>query len=302
MSKRKKKEIFINLNNYNKKKYLKKDKSYLKPIDDISNYLKKEKLNKYFKYFLVHGSLADKKYIKGWSDVDTFVVIKDRILKSKKKILFLKKKIKYLYKFFFKICPLQHHGLIIFSEHDINNYSNFFLPVEAIKKNINLLDNKKNIKITILKEENNFLLEDLKDRMKLLISAKKSGTYKHHPLNGRYLQFPLKKGRNQMYQLFCHLGYMNTLPAYYLSCLGKSTNKSISFKIFNKIFKDKKIKKLMKKSQLVRTLWQKNQNGIKNSFIIPGWIIDILGKSYLDECILIFKHIIKQIKLENEKK
>jgi hypothetical protein len=176
------------------------------------------------------------------------------------------------------------------------------MPVEAIKKNINLLDNKKNIKITILKGKNNFLLEDIKNRMKLLIAAKKSGIYKHHPLNGKYLQFPLKMGRNQMYQLFCHLGYMNTLPAYYLSCIGKSVNKSTSFKIFNKIFKDKKIKKLMKKSQLVRTLWQKNQNGIKNNFTIAKWVTDILGKNYLDECILIFKHIIKQIKLENEKK
>lgn len=140
----KKKSISISLKIYTKKDYQKGDKIYLKPIDEIHKFLKYEKLNKYFKYFLIHGSLADKKYIKGWSDVDTFVVIKDSILKSNKQLLHLKKKIKLLYKFFFQICPLQHHGLIIFTESDLENYSNNYLPYKALSNNINLLDKKKN--------------------------------------------------------------------------------------------------------------------------------------------------------------
>ena len=109
----KKKTITINLTTYKKK--ITRNSDYLKPLDDLQIYLKKNKLKNYFKFFLIHGSMADKKYIQGWSDVDTFVVIKNSVLRSRKKILFLKKKILYLYKFFFKICPLQHHGLIIFS-------------------------------------------------------------------------------------------------------------------------------------------------------------------------------------------
>lgn len=295
-----KKVKIISLTEYNQKNKIKSD--YFKPLDDLYTFLKKNGLKEYFKYFLIHGSLADKKYVKGWSDVDTFVVIKNSVFKSKKKIFFLKKKIKYLYKFFYNICPLQHHGLIIFSEYDQNNYSKNYLPLEALKKNINLLDKKKKLKIFILKDKNELLINDIKNRIKLLKEAKKSGKYKHHPLNGKYLQFPLKENRKEMYQLFCHLGYMNTLPAYYLSCIGKPVNKKDSFVIFNKIFKQKKIKRLMKKSQKVRSLWQKKQDDVKNNFFIPKWIIDILGKNYLDECIYIFKSLIERIKIENEKK
>ena len=296
---KKKKIITINLTTYKKK--ITRNNDYLKPLDDLQIFLKENKLKDYFKFFLIHGSMADKKYIQGWSDVDTFVVIKNSVLRSRKKILFLKKKISYLYKFFFKICALQHHGLIVFSEYDLKNYLNNFLPIAAIEKNINLLDNKKKLKVRVFPEVNKFLYEDIQDRLELLKIANRIGKYKHHPLNGKYLRSPLKKNRREMYQLFCHLGYMNTLPAYYLSCIGKSVNKSDSFKIFNKMFKNKKIKQLMLKSEKVRFMWQEQQNNEIDNFIIPSWVIDILGQNYLKECILILECITKEIRLKNEK-
>jgi len=300
--KKKKSTININLTNYNKKKYLKKDFIYLKPVDDLYEYLREKKLNKYFKYFLIHGSLADNTYVKGWSDIDTFVVLKNSILKSPKKLLNLKKKVKFLYKFFFKICPLQHHGLILFTEYDLLNYSNNYLPLEALKKNINLLDNKKKLKIKIFDDENEFLFHDIKNRLQLLKNAKLSGLYKHHPLKGKFLRFPLKKNRKEMYQLFCHLGYINTLPAYYFSCTGRNINKKDSFKLFNKNFKNKKIVQLIKKSEKIRFMWGERYFNKKNILLIPEWVISILGKNYLNECIQIFQCIIKEIEFYNEKK
>ena len=86
----------IKLIPYSKKLINKKDLNYLKPIKELKIYIQKNKLKDFLKYFLIHGSLADNTYIKGWSDVDTFVVIKNSVLKSKKKISQLKKKIKYL--------------------------------------------------------------------------------------------------------------------------------------------------------------------------------------------------------------
>ena len=298
----KKKKIYIKLKTYNYKKYLSKHKHYLKPIDNLYKYLKNEKLNKYFSYFLIHGSLADKTYVRGWSDVDTFVVLKNSILKSNKKINHLRKKIKSLYNFFFEICPLQHHGLIIFSENDLTNYSNNYLPYQALNNNINLLNHKKRLILKCLDDDNFTLFNDLKERLKLLENAKKIGIYKHHPYKGRYLRFPLKKNRKEMYQLFCHLGYMNTLPAYYFSCTGKSMNKKNSFSRFEKNFKNKKVIRLIKKSEKIRFLWgMKNYNKI-NNFYIPEWVVSSLGKNYLSECIQVFKSIIKEIEIYNEKK
>lgn len=289
----------------NGKKIKNKDKDYYSEIFKIQNYLKKNKLKKFFKYFLIHGSLADLNYIKGWSDIDTFVVIKNSAFKSKKNILALKKKISKLYEFFIRICPLQHHGLILFSEFDLENYSRNYLPIEALSANVNILDKKKEIKIKHFNDNSNTQLKILKDminRLNLLKYAKKFGIYKHHPLNGKFLQFPIKSEKKQMFQLFCHIGYMNTLPAYYLTCIGKSINKKDLFRKFNRIFKNRKIKKLMKKNEKVRFLWEKNQYKNKDNFIIPSWITKILGKRYLDECIMIFEKLIKDIMKKNETK
>ncbi len=204
-----------------------------------------------------------------------------------------------------RVCPLQHHGLILFTDYDLNNYSRHYLPIEALSTNFNILDNKKDIKIKHLIEKPNSqikILNDIINRLKLLKSAKKSGVYKHHPLNGKFLEFPIKEKKKQMYQLFCHIGFMNTLPAYYLTCIGKSANKKDSFKKFDRIFKNNKIKKLMKKNEKVRMLWERNQYSKKNNFFIPLWVTKILGKRYLDECIIIFEILIKDIIKKNENK
>ena len=179
------------------------------------------------------------------------------------------------------------------------------MPIESLDTNINILDKKKEIKTKHLVDNSNTQIKILKDiinRLKLLKYAKKFEIYKHHPLNGKFLQFPIKEKKKQMYQLFCHIGFMNTLPAYYLTCIGRSVNKKDSFKKFDKIFKNKKIKKLMKKNEKVRFLWEKNQYKNKNNFIIPSWIVEILGKKYLDECIIIFEKLIEDINKKNENK
>ena len=292
----------IKLYPFNKITLKKKDFNFLKPIFNMYKFMKIHKFKDYFKYFLIHGSFADNTYIKGWSDIDTFVVIKDNVLNSPLKMSKLRMKVKNLYNFFFKICPLQHHGLIIFSENDLTNYSNNYLPYQALNNNINLLDHKKRLILKCLDDDNFTLFNDLKERLKLLENAKKIGIYKHHPYKGRYLRFPLKKNRKEMYQLFCHLGYMNTLPAYYFSCTGKSMNKKNSFSRFEKNFKNKKVIRLIKKSEKIRFLWgMKNYNKI-NNFYIPEWVISSLGKNYLSECIQVFKSIIKEIEIYNEKK
>ncbi len=292
----------ITIKSLNRKKIKNNDKDYYSEIFKIQDYLKKNKLKNFFKYFLIHGSLADLNFIKGWSDVDTFVVIKNSVFKSKNNILKLKKKISKLYEFFRKICPLQHHGLILFSEFDLENYSRNFLPIEALGTNVNILDKKKEITIKYFNDNSTSQLkifEDMINRLKLLKYAKRFGIYKHHPLNGKFLQFPIKCEKKQMFQLFCHIGFMNTLPAYYLTCIGKSINKKKSFRKFNQIFKNKKVKKLMKKNEKIRFLWEKNQHKNVNNFIIPSWIVKILGKKYLDECITIFEELIKDIKIKN---
>ena len=294
-----KKKITLNLFNFNK--YNQSQKKYLKPLNDIYNEIQKTKLKKYFKYFLVHGSIADNNFIKGWSDIDTFVVIKNEIFTDKQKILRLKRFIKSIYKFFFRLCPLQHHGLILYSEYDLEFYSKNYMPIEAIKYNLNLLDRKKILKVKLINNKNTKTLRDLKDRLKLLKEAKKFGSYKHHPLKKKYLKFPLKNNVKQMYQLFCHIGFMNTLPAYFLTCINKSVNKKDSFKLFKLYFRNKRILNLVKKNENVRKFWEVYNKDIKSHFYIEPWITKMLGNNYLTDTIFTLEKVIQKIEKKNEK-
>ena len=56
------------------KNYKKSDFEYLRPLDELKDYAEK-KLKGNALGFYLHGSLATKDYIKGWSDVDTTIII-----------------------------------------------------------------------------------------------------------------------------------------------------------------------------------------------------------------------------------
>ena len=70
----------------------------------------------------------------------------------------------------------------------------------------------------------NLSLESLKDRKKYLKRGMITKIYDHHAYKGKKLEMPLKNGKNQMYQLFCHLGYMLNVPILYFD----ATKRSIS--------------------------------------------------------------------------
>ena len=295
INKTKKKNI-LNLRNFDKKKYLCNDNFFRKKILKINEFVNKKDIKKYFKFFLIHGSLATLDYVKGWSDVDTFVVIKDEILISKKKIIKLKKILKKMYRLFFSITKLQHHGLIIFTELDLKNYLNSYLPLEALEHNLNILNNKK----IIFKKQsghNKKIYLDLLERHNLLTKSNLIGKYMHHPRKNKYLSVPLKANVNEMYQLFCHLGYVNTLPAYYFSAIGKSCSKKNSFELFKKIKVSKKLKNFLKKSENVRKKWKENQ---KNVFSTPVWVINEIGKNFMKESEKNFNILINEIKKKNK--
>ena len=290
----KNKKIF-NLKNFDEKSYLSKDHLYRKKVLKIRQFIKNNNLKKYFNIFLIHGSLASLDYVKGWSDVDTFVVIKNQVLSSKKKLLKLKIILKKMYKLFFTVTKLQHHGLIIFTEIDLDNYLNNYMPIEALKYNLNFLNTNK----IIFKKRigpNKKIFEDLIARYELLKKSKYDKKYMHHPKNNKYLKVPIKARSREMYQLFCHLGFVNTLPAYYFSAIGKSCCKKDSFKLFEKTKLGKKIKKFLKKSENVRKKWKVNE---KKIFTIPVWVTKELGKNYIRECEKNFKFIINEIKKKN---
>jgi len=93
-------------------------------IKQIQKFLKKNNNIKFFDYFIIHGSYASNDFIKDFSDLDTFVVIKDECIEDWRKLINLREELKKFYNILLKYSPFQHHGLICFTNADLKNYSN----------------------------------------------------------------------------------------------------------------------------------------------------------------------------------
>ena len=287
----------IQIKNFNKSKFLIKDKNFKQKYISLFNYLKKHKTRKYIKHFFVHGSIASDDYIKGWSDFDTFVVLKNTIFDNINSIIKLRNTLKNFYKKLLDISYFQHHGLIFYTEIDLNNYLKGYLPKEALDKSFSIFGEQK---IT-LRENNlnsNLSLKSLKERKKYLYKGLISGFYDHHAYKGEKLKIPLKAGNNQMYQLFCHLGYMLNIPILYFDATKRSIHKKKSFKRFYSEINDKNISDLIKKTEKIRKNWNRNKFEKRR---IPKWVVDEIGVDYMKNSHILIKKTILLINKYNKK-
>ncbi|MBI3035995.1 hypothetical protein HYY71_06765 [Candidatus Woesearchaeota archaeon] len=114
------------------KSYKKDDLEYLEPLNELKSYANSN-LRQYLTGFYLHGSLATKDYIKGWSDVDTLSIVSIKTISNPEALLRLRDMIYRMRHFFYRIDPLQHHGSAIISEYDLGNYCQTYFPVEIFK-------------------------------------------------------------------------------------------------------------------------------------------------------------------------
>ena len=240
---------------------------------------------------MLQGSISNNDFIEGWSDLDSFVVIKDEALLDYKKILIIQKLLKKFYNLVLKFSSFQHHGIITFTEFDLINYKKGFLPPEALKENINVFRDED---IVFKKENNqkkNISLEILKQRCNYMKRGINEGYFDHHVFNNTKMCIPLKENDPTLHQLFCHMGFMINLPVLFLDSIGKSSHKKKSFKKFYKIIKNKKIILFIKNHEKLRVNWKKI---ITNKKKINKNIINFLGEDYMTSCYNITKYVIKK--------
>ena len=110
----------------------KKDQVFLKPLGDLKDYAN-EKLRGHLAGFYLHGSLATKDYVKGWSDVDTISIVSRETLENPKMLMELRDHMFRARKFFYQVDPLQHHGSIMIAEYDLKNYCQAYFPVQIFR-------------------------------------------------------------------------------------------------------------------------------------------------------------------------
>lgn len=250
---------------------------YLKHIEELTDEIN-DTLKGYLSNALIHGSLSDLTYKKGWSDLDTFFIINRDTSINSKKLLELRNIMLNLNKYIYKIDNLAHHEFIFISEFDLINFSSYFMPRQVLNNSKSLLLNPNKIFLyENTKEKNLNTLKRFKEKVILFKKFVETNFFYHHPYNNEYLNSNLQKYNNRMYQLKYFLETIMTLPAYYLEAIGKPTQKNESFHIKEEF---RSCWAIVDKCTKIRDMWETKENHPYNSNLIPSWLIKILGNNF----------------------
>lgn len=216
--------------------YSEKERAFLKPADELRKYAEKL-LKPYLLGFYLHGSIATKDYIKGWSDMDTVSIVSKKTLQDPKGILRLRDRLYLSRKFYYQIDPLQHHGSIVIAEHDVENYCQAYFPVEIFKYSKSFFKNDEPIGFKV----RDFSHEALKKLFWFVNYFRKLKYEKLYRLNS--------------YDTKNLLHAITLFPTLYLQAKGSSMYKKFSFSRAKEDF-DKGLWKVFNDVERIRNNWR----------------------------------------------
>ena len=253
---------------------LSKDRLYLQPIQDLKNHINQE--SKDFLYdFLVHGSLSTLDYSKGWSDLDTYIILKNETILNPRHLLSLRNSLLEATNYLYEIDPLQHHEFIYSSEFDLNNYFSHCLPLEVLKNSKSLIrDSTYDIQYH---RSSAATLEFLKGKVKFFKNCNEKQAMIHHGIDGVYLLEDFEE-KNSMYQMKYFLSVLMSMPAFFLDALGEPSYKDESFCKVKPYFVDEW--EIIEAASNVRDLWQQKETHPYSGNLIPEWLIHELKEGY----------------------
>lgn len=111
----------------------------LKTLGKTINYLRGQKPET-MAAFWIHGSLATLDYKVGYSDCDTLAIITADGCCDAESLIVLQKYVSRATSLFHSVDPLQHHGIFVMSEIDLNSYEQSIFPLGILERGIELTD------------------------------------------------------------------------------------------------------------------------------------------------------------------
>lgn len=267
-------------NSFDPSRYKQKDYAYLKPVVDLNAYI-----SVHLKDFLcgayIHGSMATMDYIKGVSDLDTLLILKNDVVMDEKKLLEFENKVIPTLKYFYQIDPLQHHGHMVITELDKSYYPQTYFPLILFDYAVKLSG----------PQEVTFNERDSTLERKVLLWRMLTNTDKHQ----------LEQGVSNFFGLKYFLSIVQLIPTIFLQAQGEYCYKRDSFKRIRDQYPNLNWA-IIDKATSIRNSWIKNyswQNFMAmpinvNPFFIslvyrkfcnnvPNYIKRELGKNFLDE-------------------
>ena len=262
--------------------YLREDRAYRARVAALCGFIQEE-LGGFLRHAYLHGSLATRDYAPGWSDVDTFLVLRQETVTDDVRLLECRRRCLKAWPFFLAICPLQHHGFIVATEADLSSYSSHYLPPPVLDEALNLLPAQGTIRFH-LRSEDAGAMASLRERCSALREAASEGVLRHHPRNGVYLMAGYRNAQDGMQQLFSLLGYAMTVPAYVMDACGRPCYKRESFAAVRPLF-SVEAWSLIERASAIRAQWPGREGVAYHGNAIPAWVQAILGPDYFDDAL-----------------
>mgnify|MGYP001388920141 CR=1 FL=1 len=247
------------------------DQEYISPLLNLQQYANKT-LKKYLVGFYLHGSLSTNDYVKGWSDLDTFLIVKKQTLKSPESLLALRYELYKSRSFHYRFDPLQHHSHMIISEYDLDYFSETYFPLILFKYSKSLMTKDFSRSIHVRKD-----------------SIKKIRSLFYFVNYFRDLYFN-KKYNMKIYDVKFLFHAVTLFPTLYLQAKGIHVYKKYSFAKAKKDFEAGEWR-VMKGVEKLRNHWKmKNSNIFKAYEKINPILAGQARARYLD----VFKQILSE--------
>lgn len=103
------------------------DASYFAPVLRFGRFVRRH-LASYTLGVYLHGSLSTLDYVKGYSDFDTLIVLRQDVVTDASTLLRCRQEMLRSLPFLHMIDPLQHHGHMVISEPDMHFYPQHYFP------------------------------------------------------------------------------------------------------------------------------------------------------------------------------
>ncbi len=192
--------------------YQRIDRVYFSPVVHLTRFIRQQ-MRPYLSFAVIHGSIGDLKYAKGYSDLDTWLVIDESTATNAERLRQFAKRCYRSLTDIYRFDPLQHHGHMIATAIDLRWYSENWLPVDAFRHACSILSSKTGLEIFVrdsaLDARRNF--EELEELMRLRRASQWSPE----------TAFDLKD----------YLSILMLAPALYLQAKGLSISKQDSFRL-----------------------------------------------------------------------
>ena len=266
----------LDIKPFHKDDYLGKDNAYLSPVIEMYHFAR-ERLFTLLDAFILHGSLSTLDYSKGWSDFDTYLIVSKATLEDTELLCRLREALLAAYDILLKISPLQHHGFLLCSTHDLEYYPEHFMPAAVLKEGKNFW--KANVKIRPYLDRERYK-NDFFKHVKFMRNSANSDEFPHHAYNGVYLQGHFRNASNAMYQLQNFLEFISIIPCYYLMAKEEPCYKRDSFARVEALAGDRW--NIIERIIRIREEWEKREPHPYPSNAVPRWLQETLGDDYLE--------------------